>query len=421
MLGKFAMNILSKRTLENNFGLLESVYHVSYRSSFQRLVTVILMIGGKKFDWRNYGDHITTSVEFPKCVYEQFTYEIRNNVRIFLDFARRPYMLRDRLIRPIVLECQKEDLYTIDQIVLVPPSTNNDPPMVNFFQCMTANKHPVSPVSFFSMILLISSVRRIYGVMPHVRFIFAVPHDKYADFYSQEVNNLSNVCSTMEVKIVDIPDCSNGFGGPGITPSDGLHEEVSDIPYLLEADELICFSIYSSEARGMTSYALCNFIPNPEVDWGVVKFRLSEYFVSKIGDEGALPFFSRPEFAAGYTQTERSGELGKISPDEHASTEPPKGEFADYYSGLQKAKLYFCPWLFVRVKDNHFLVVRPASPLSHVEVFGLVAHLLLRVSDVVIDDSTSDIRLVFKTREDVSSARKIIETLREVFIIQDNR
>jgi hypothetical protein len=438
MLGKFAMNILSKRTLRKNFGVLENVHkddHVSCRSSCERLVPVVLMTGGKKFDWRNHGEDITTCIEFPKCVFEQFTYEIRNNVRIFLDIAGRPYMLRTTLMQPIVLECQKEDLSTIDQIVITPPPTNNAPPMVDFFQCTTAGKHTVSPASFFSMILLVSSVRRIYGVEPHVRFIFAVPHDKYANFNSLEVNNLFNVCSTMEVKVVDISydstglsdpgitssDDSTGLSDPGITPSDDSNEPASEIPYLLESDELGCFSRYSSEARGMTSYALCNFFPISEVDWGVVKFTLSEYFVGKVGDEGALPLFTRPEYAGEFTQAERSDELDRFSPDENASTEPTKGEFADYYSGLEKVREYFYPRLLRRVKGSHFLVVRPVYPLSHLEVFGLIAHLLLRVSDVLINDSTSDIGLVFKTRKDVSAAKKIIETLREVFTILDNQ
>jgi hypothetical protein len=475
-LGRLVMNILKGKTLKDNFNYIESIRENdinSYGSSFERMVSLALM-KGSSFYCRDYWETSKERIHFSSCGYEHFSYSVRNKINVYENLTGHPCMVRDRLTESVMLVCEKKDLATVDQIVLRPPPEDCAAPIVEFFKCTTSPGHAVSPYSFFSMILLILSLKDLYGVMPVVRFIFAVPSYVFYKFESAEVSDLDNVWP-MEVKVVDIsyssyhgsvsssPETSSPSNGLRSTDPSGFHNSLSSpmsrdrrMPVAssssgvslsnlspsdkqrsvapsssdvslssssslenlsrLEIEEMECSSNYVSKAFHLTRCQLCEFIPTSDVNWDVVGFQLSRYFVKQEGDKNALEFFDPPV-------SRTSIEKEKVADILQDDGDDVKTEFNEYYDKLYCTHKDFYPHLLRRhTYDHHLLVKCVLNNISHKDMFSLIAHLCLNVHDIVIDDSTNEIRLMFANEDDLHKALDFFkEMLRDVFVIQSGQ
>jgi hypothetical protein len=493
-LGRFVVDILKRKIQKANFdntNIVKASDVASYASSFEQLVSLSLTIGAS-FDSRNYWETARERIHFSSCVYDHFSYSVRNNIFIYKNLSKHTYMVRDRLTESVMLVCEKKFLATVDQIVLRPPPEGTAAPVVEFFQCTTSPGHTVSPYSFFSMILLILSLKDVYNVVPVVRFIFAVPLDAFENFTSAEDYNLVNVWPLMEIKVVEIyypsssggappspessspsnkvtpaassnsaaflsshspsnmatPAASSNSGAslsshspsnlatPAASSSSSLSGSSSSASLsLLEYEEFNVYSDYYSKAFHLTGCQLCKFIPTADVDWGVVKFELSQFFVKQKGDKNALEFLDP---SIGNTSMEKEKDAANTRDDDdfdgiwdmESSEEEKKmpqsdvnAEFKKYYDKLHCSRKGFYPRLLKRHRyHHHFLVKCVLNNISHEDVFSLVAHLCLNVRDVAIDDSTKFIKLIFANEGDLNKAVDFFEEmLRDVFVIQSRQ
>ena len=143
----------------------------------------------------------------------------RNSVNIFQDYeSSEPYILREKPPRPLLLLTPRLRLATVDQIVVEPPSEGSDVPVVSFIQTTKGSSHSVSPAAFFSMLLLLLSVKSVFGVQPRVRFIFAVPAETFSSFSCNAADALRRVFYDIEIKVADFTEYGEA-PSPNSSPS----------------------------------------------------------------------------------------------------------------------------------------------------------------------------------------------------------
>jgi hypothetical protein len=158
-------------------------------------------------------------------------------------------------------------------------------------------------------------------------------------------------------------------------------------------DELRLFSKVNTLSLAVVKYGLCTFIPTADVDWGFVRYELTKYFVNKKGDDEPLRFFDGGILYEGMEKPV----IG--------------GRYYEYYWRLEKGDAYLYQRTFLPPSPSCTLIVRTNLARSAEEVFALVVHLRLGVCDVVMNDSSGNISVVFNNMDDLNVAKQIMEEM----------